>query len=81
MPLSGIPVQLFNTIVGEAEIDDDGGITIQTNSPLLFGEDLASRINAGVVVGLAISPVGVPVQDDPEVPSIPPGPGSEGSTP
>lgn len=60
MALTGIPLMMFGVSVGSAKIHDDGTIELTMGSPNAMGKDLITQIEAGLHVGLALTPISVP---------------------
>lgn len=54
MGLIGIPLVMYDEVVGEADIDDDGTVTATTHSPLQYGADLIPQLQSGKSNALSI---------------------------
>lgn len=60
MALSGVTVKLFGLIVGTAQIEDDGKITIITKANSDLGRHLKASLESGDIGGLNIMPYELP---------------------
>lgn len=65
MEAERVPVKVQGKIIGSAHVSEDGGIELSLNTPSDFGKELLDGIAVGMIAGLNLSPVVIPV-----VPSV-----------
>jgi hypothetical protein len=82
MELNGIPVDLSGGHIGVASIEDDGTITIQSESPLAVGVQIKDLFETGTYVALMISPrTQMPPELPPQPSPTPPNPNDPNAQP
>lgn len=56
MALSGVPVKMFDQVIGSAHVHDDGTFDLNIDSPFPQGQEVLKSMERGEYSGLYIMP-------------------------